>query len=357
MMMTCRLLCALLVLALCCCLSLCVRASELTDSSPDPTPQRELNVTDVMQKGTEKAPGLRDEAPKDEVGNDKQNNQGPLATLQEQPRDEDRVVVEVPKLNAAGPTITPGSTTPGNSVGLSYDASGPQGGTNPKEHLPVSAGTAINGQTPVSSEKISLANDNPKLPGLETHSPHNEGATGRSDAQNKRTEINTQVDENHTAQTSRQKIKMPNTTTTTTTSDAALKLSSKDDVTEQHAKHTDSSDSMNNATAGSSAETTASPISTSGSRDVQKNENEDDDDAQRPNSKETQEKLEAHNTSVASTENKTAPQTVRTVSSAQANVTATPADSDSSTAVSHTTSPLLLLFLAACTAAAAVVAA
>ncbi|KAF8305606.1 Mucin-associated surface protein (MASP), subgroup S032 [Trypanosoma cruzi] len=39
-----------------------------------------------------------------------------------------------------------------------------------------------------------------------------------------------------------------------------------------------------------------------------------------------------------------------------ANGTATPADSDSSTAVSHTTSPLLLLLLVACAAAAAVVA-
>ncbi|PBJ80562.1 mucin-associated surface protein [Trypanosoma cruzi cruzi] len=48
------------------------------------------------------------------------------------------------------------------------------------------------------------------------------------------------------------------------------------------------------------------------------------------------------------------PQSTGTV---QANHTATPGDSDSSTAVSHTTSPLLLLFVVACAAAAAVVAA
>ncbi|PBJ76123.1 mucin-associated surface protein [Trypanosoma cruzi cruzi] len=54
--------------------------------------------------------------------------------------------------------------------------------------------------------------------------------------------------------------------------------------------------------------------------------------------------------------NEAAPQTAITLTAAQTNHTVTPADSDGSTAVSHTTSPLLLL-LVACAAAAAVVAA
>ncbi|KAF8303703.1 Mucin-associated surface protein (MASP), subgroup S004 [Trypanosoma cruzi] len=47
----------------------------------------------------------------------------------------------------------------------------------------------------------------------------------------------------------------------------------------------------------------------------------------------------------------------QTTGTANTNVTTTPADSDSSTAVSHTTSPLFLLLVVACAAAAAVVAA
>ncbi|RNC56271.1 mucin-associated surface protein (MASP) [Trypanosoma cruzi] len=52
-----------------------------------------------------------------------------------------------------------------------------------------------------------------------------------------------------------------------------------------------------------------------------------------------------------------APQKAETITAAQTNNTATPADSDGSTAVSHTTSPFLLLLVLACAAAAAVVAA
>ncbi|PWU97449.1 Mucin-associated surface protein (MASP) [Trypanosoma cruzi] len=52
-----------------------------------------------------------------------------------------------------------------------------------------------------------------------------------------------------------------------------------------------------------------------------------------------------------------APQTTITITATQTNHTVTPGDSDGSTAVSHTTSPLLLLLIVACAAAAAVVAA
>ncbi|KAF5222538.1 Mucin-associated surface protein (MASP) subgroup S129 [Trypanosoma cruzi] len=71
---------------------------------------------------------------------------------------------------------------------------------------------------------------------------------------------------------------------------------------------------------------------------------------------EPQDGSETANTDVALTVGEAAPQTAKPVTVAQANDTVTPGDSDSSTAVSHTTS-LPLLLLVACAAAAAVVAA
>ncbi|RNC54392.1 mucin TcMUCII [Trypanosoma cruzi] len=82
--------------------------------------------------------------------------------------------------------------------------------------LPAEAGTAITGQTRVSPEKMSSANDNPEPRGLATQSPHTQDATGVSDAQNKKAQENTQGDENHKAQVSNQKIKISNVNTTTT---------------------------------------------------------------------------------------------------------------------------------------------
>ncbi|EAN91885.1 mucin-associated surface protein (MASP), putative [Trypanosoma cruzi] len=145
--------------------------------------------------------------------------------------------------------------------------------------------------------------------------------------------------------------------TTTNTPDAAPTLPSEGDVTEQHGKDTDSSNFMNNANTGSSAETTASSFSKSGGIDAPKNESEDEGDAQRPKSKEPQEKPEDSNTNDAPTENETAPQTEKPFGSAQTNDTSKSGDSDGSTAVSHTTSPLLLLLVVVAAAAAAVVAA
>ncbi|PBJ78583.1 mucin TcMUCII [Trypanosoma cruzi cruzi] len=52
--------------------------------------------------------------------------------------------------------------------------------------LPTEAGTAITGQTSVPPETMSSANDNPEPRGLATQSPHTQGATGMSDAQNKK---------------------------------------------------------------------------------------------------------------------------------------------------------------------------
>ncbi|EKF98458.1 mucin-associated surface protein (MASP), putative, partial [Trypanosoma cruzi] len=50
--------------------------------------------------------------------------------------------------------------------------------------------------------------------------------------------------------------------------------------------------------------------------------------------------------------NEAAPQTAITITAAQTNHTVTPADSDGSTAVTYTTSPLLILLVVACAAAA-----
>ncbi|KAF8304056.1 Mucin-associated surface protein (MASP), subgroup S074 [Trypanosoma cruzi] len=117
----------------------------------------------------------------------------------------------------------------------------------------------------------------------------------------------------------------------------------------QHSHDTDTEVSTKNAATGSPAETAAaSSTSTSGSGDHVHNK-ADKDDAQ--SSEGQHDSLETGNTKVVSTLSETAPQT------ATANTTYTTtkiADSDGSTAVSHTTSPLLLLLLVACAAAAAV---
>ncbi|EAN89889.1 Mucin-associated surface protein (MASP) [Trypanosoma cruzi] len=123
----------------------------------------------------------------------------------------------------------------------------------------------------------------------------------------------------------------------------------------QHRHDTDTEDSTKNAAAGSPAEkTTTSSTSTSGSGDHVQNKAEEND-AQ--SSEGQHDSLETGNTNVVPTLSEEAPQTPKTITAARINGTATPDDSDGSTAVSHTTSPLLLLLLVACAAAAAVVAA
>ncbi|EAN96340.1 Mucin-associated surface protein (MASP) [Trypanosoma cruzi] len=121
----------------------------------------------------------------------------------------------------------------------------------------------------------------------------------------------------------------------------------------QHSHDTDTEDSTKNAAAGSPAEPTSSSTSTSGSGDHFQNK-ADEDDAQ--SSEGQHDSLETGNTNVVPTLSETAPQTAKTIT-ARINGTATPGDSDGSTAVSHTTSPLLLLLVVACAAAAVVVAA
>ncbi|KAF8306546.1 Mucin-associated surface protein (MASP), subgroup S064 [Trypanosoma cruzi] len=105
----------------------------------------------------------------------------------------------------------------------------------------------------------------------------------------------------------------------------------------------------------SPARTTASPIPTSGTADAQRNADADNSNAQALKFEGTHENSETVYTNLASTAGDAATQTEKALADAKTNDT-TPGDSDGSTAVSHTTSPLLLLVVA-CAAAAAVVAA
>ncbi|KAF8277359.1 Mucin-associated surface protein (MASP), subgroup S079 [Trypanosoma cruzi] len=129
---------------------------------------------------------------------------------------------------------------------------------------------------------------------------------------------------------------------------------SRDATQGQQSHDTDTEDSAKNAAAGSPAETTTSSTSASGSGDHIQNK-ADEDDAQSPEGH--HDGIETGNTNFVPTLSETASQTQETATAARINVTTTPGDSDGSTAVSHTTSPLLLLLVVACAAAAAVVAA
>ncbi|PBJ78382.1 mucin-associated surface protein [Trypanosoma cruzi cruzi] len=106
----------------------------------------------------------------------------------------------------------------------------------------------------------------------------------------------------------------------------------------------------------SPARTTASPIPASGTADTQRNADADNSNAQALKSEGTHENSETVYTNLASTAGDAATETEKALADAKTNDT-TRGDSDGSTAVSHTTSPLLLLLLVACAAAAAVVAA
>ncbi|KAF8278360.1 Mucin-associated surface protein (MASP), subgroup S008, partial [Trypanosoma cruzi] len=98
---------------------------------------------------------------------------------------------------------------------------------------------------------------------------------------------------------------------------------------------------------------TTSSTSTSGSGDHVQNK-ADKDDAQ--SSEEQHHGLETGNTNVVPALSEAAPQTAKTITTANTTDTANAQNSDSSTAVSHTTSPLLLLLVVACAAAAVVAA-
>ncbi|EAN99454.1 Mucin-associated surface protein (MASP) [Trypanosoma cruzi] len=105
----------------------------------------------------------------------------------------------------------------------------------------------------------------------------------------------------------------------------------------------------------SPARTTASPIPANSSADAQRNADADNGNAQALKYEGTNKNSETGYTNLASTAGDAATQTEKALADAKTNNTVTPVESDGSTAVSHTTSPLLLLV--ACAAAAAVVAA
>ncbi|ESS60268.1 mucin-associated surface protein (MASP) [Trypanosoma cruzi Dm28c] len=122
----------------------------------------------------------------------------------------------------------------------------------------------------------------------------------------------------------------------------------------QHSHDTETEDLTKNAATDSPAETKTSFTSTSGSGDHLQNK-ADEDDAQ--SSEGNNDSIDTGNTKVVLTLSETAPQTAETATAARINDTALPGNSDGSTAIPHTTSPLLLLLVVACAAAAAVVAA
>ncbi|KAF5216606.1 Mucin-associated surface protein (MASP) subgroup S079 [Trypanosoma cruzi] len=132
---------------------------------------------------------------------------------------------------------------------------------------------------------------------------------------------------------------------------------SEDIVAEQQGQATATENLTENAPATNQAETTASPNSTSGSGEARSTADENTANAQRPNPNESHEDLEGSDTRPVPTASEAAPQTAGTATTANTTDTATPGDTDSSTAVSHTTSPLLLLLFFACATAAVVVAA
>ncbi|EAN99824.1 Mucin-associated surface protein (MASP) [Trypanosoma cruzi] len=129
---------------------------------------------------------------------------------------------------------------------------------------------------------------------------------------------------------------------------------SQDIVAEQKGQATATENLTENAPATNQAETTASSNSTSGSGETRITADENTANAQRPNPNESHDDLEGSDTHPAPTASEAAPQTAIKTATAHKNGTATPGDSDGSTAVSHTTSPLLLLLVVfACAAAVA----
>ncbi|PBJ77864.1 mucin-associated surface protein [Trypanosoma cruzi cruzi] len=127
---------------------------------------------------------------------------------------------------------------------------------------------------------------------------------------------------------------------------------SKDVMQEQKDKVTTQLNTTKKAPAGGLAETTATSISANGNGEI--HNREDEDDAQRYEGQ--HDSLETRNTNVAPTVSEAASQTPETATTRKSETNET-GDSDGSTAVSHTTSPLLLLLVVASAAAAAVVAA
>ncbi|EKF99404.1 mucin-associated surface protein (MASP), putative, partial [Trypanosoma cruzi] len=160
--------------------------------------------------------------------------------------------------------------------------------------------------------------------------------------------------ESRDSQISGEETKKHSTSETKTESQVTEKVSN-GGLTEKDGQEATTPNLAKNAVTDTPTNTTAPSLSTSGTGDVQTTTDTVDNGAQRPNTKEPQDGLEDSNTKAPSTASGAAPQTAKTATITQKNDTTAPGDSDSSTAVSHTTSPLFLVVVAC--AAAAVVAA
>ncbi|RNC39053.1 mucin TcMUCII, partial [Trypanosoma cruzi] len=143
-----------------------------------------------------------------------------------------------------------------------------------------------------------------------------------------------------------------NTASQTKALSEAMKRHPGDAEAEQQEQESDTSNLVEINDDGKHAVTTSSSISINDSDDAQGTGVENNDNDPRPNPTETSDH-KVDNTNPASAPTETAPETVNTAT-AERNETLRSEGSDGSTAVSHTTFPLLVV---ACAAAAAVVAA
>ncbi|EAN89111.1 Mucin-associated surface protein (MASP) [Trypanosoma cruzi] len=336
MMMTCRLLCALLVLALCCCSFICTKAvvaetgvpnESLTqsqvqstgDSSSDLTPD---TITKPNSAGASHKP----------VSAVAEGGSGGLSNTQDETN-----ASGLPG-PGVGDTDSPGLT--GNSDSLVVKTTTEHDTAVPAPNGEV-AEKAHNATNTTPTTKI------PPLPFSAVLQPQASPAvtvpeTGKGSAAR------------NLSQLSREQNK-ENTASQTKALSEAMKRHSGDAEAEQQEQESDTSNLVEINDDGKHAVTTSSSISINDNDDSQGTGAENNDNDPRPNPTETSDH-KVDNTNPASAPTETAPKTVNTAT-AERNETLKSEGSDGSTAVPHTTSPLLLLLVVACAAAAAVVAA
>ncbi|EAN97157.1 Mucin-associated surface protein (MASP) [Trypanosoma cruzi] len=336
-MTTCRLLCALLVLALCCCPFVCVRASagaERDGHTEPPTPSHNSGL------------GANSLGPNARTVPKTNNSGGPLQSVSTVAGGEPDVSSNTPH----------GAITSGQSGSEDGDTDSP-GSTVNSEELVVKKTTEHDPAVPAPNEEVAEKAKNamnatptkktPPLPISAVPQPKASPAvtvpeTGKGSAAR------------NLSQLSREKNK-ENTASQTKALSEALKRHSGDAEAEQQEQESDTSNLVAIADNGKHAETTSSSISINDNDDSQGTGAENNDNDPRPNPTETSDH-KVDNTNLASAPTETAPETVNTAT-AERNETLKSEGSDGSTAVSHATSPLLLLLVVVACAAAAAVAA
>ncbi|PBJ77222.1 mucin-associated surface protein [Trypanosoma cruzi cruzi] len=339
MMTTCRLLCVLLVLALCCCPSDCVMVTD------------EVEQEDPSLPPTLEDPGLGENSLGLNTHTDPNSvivsvSSQPFTAVAGEPSNlpstsQEREVAPGQSVSDGGKNNLTDSTGNANEPEVKKQGQGTEGSKTNKELEVQIANTKKTTMTeplppPPPTTTITSAVPPPKASPAATVPEKGKGLPTPNPSQ-----VSTeQMKENEPSQ----KEMAPK----------ALQQLSGEGTAEQQEPERDKSTLAEITDSGSHAETTAPSISTNGSDDVQITVDENNDDDPRPNHKETGDH-KAANTKVASTPSETSTQKTETVTVTRINDT-TPGNSDGSTAVSHTTSPLLLLVVA-CAAAAAVVAA